>query len=137
MSEQARARTDAQGVGVLIRLVVASPDGTRVLARPSGLALWRLPAIAAAGARESASDWTEADLARAESIVGGPVSPRARVDIDVWQFEATGRVIAGGRTWIPVTDADRFGSDALAVRRWARDPSRGPGGPSADGAAPR
>lgn len=113
----------------MIRMIVASNDGGRVLARPGALAGWALPAVAVTGPRATVEDWTDDDVARAAAVVGGPVRPRAALEDQVWEFVADGRITAAGRTWIPAVDADRFGSDARSVRRWARRRSD----PSADG----
>lgn len=90
-----------------------------MLARPNGLAGWRLPTVGVDGVRTRAEDWTDDELSRATAVAGGSVEPAARIDADVWEFRSVGRIGAAGTTWITVTDAERFGSDAVVVRRWA------------------
>lgn len=112
--------TDVSSAKSLVRMVVASPDRTRVLARPGGLALWNLPRVAVERLPDGVQGWTEDDLAHAEAVIGGPALPTTRLTADAWEFSPTGRIIAAGRTWIPVSDADRFGADAHTIRRWVR-----------------
>lgn len=101
------------------RLVVASPDGRRVLARPNGLAGWILPTIPA---DLPLDEWTADAAARAEAIIGASVTPVRALGPDAWAVTVTGRISASGTTWIAVADAARLGVDEPVVRRWARDP---------------
>jgi hypothetical protein len=98
----------------VVRLLVPSPDGRRVLARPNGLAGWALPAV-------PVSDhlWTEEDLAAAARIVGAAVRPVREVVEGTWEVEALGRVPATRITWISPDESPRLGPDAAAVLRWA------------------
>lgn len=100
----------------VLRLVVASPDGTRVLARPNGLAGWTLPSIAV---EAPFAGWNAAILAAAAAVVGGavdPVEPVAGV-AGAWTMRATGRIAAAGITWIGADELARLGHDASAARR--------------------
>lgn len=100
----------------VLRLVVASPDGTRVLARPNGLAGWTLPSIAV---ESPFGGWDATTLAAAAAAVGGavePVEPVAGV-ADAWAMQATGRIAAVGITWIGVDELARLGHDAAVARR--------------------
>ncbi len=112
-----------KGRGV-IRLVVPSPDGTRVLARPNGLAGWNLPAIPVDGPLE---EWDDAATARAEAILGAPVGTAQALGPDAWVVTAAGRISAAGTTWIAADEAGRLGGDEAIVRRWAagEDQTRG------------
>ncbi len=111
------------GRGV-VRLVVPSPDGTRVLARPNGLAGWNLPTIPVDGPLE---DWDDDATARAEAILGAPVGTVHALGSDAWVVTATGRISAAGTTWIAADEAGRLGGDEAIVRRWAAgvDQTRG------------
>ena len=105
--------TNRRGV---LRLVVPSPDGTRVLARPNGLAGWTLPTIPVEG---PLTEWDDVTAARAEAILGAPCEPVRPLGSDAWVVTATGRISASGTTWITVADAGRLGGDETIVRRWA------------------
>ncbi len=107
----------------VVRLVVASTDGTRVLARPNGLAGWSLPVIAVDHALER---WDERAGSAAAAIVGAPVAPVRRLAPDAWCVSPTERVPAVGTTWISVDEAGRLGGDAAIVEAWASS-----GGPPA------
>lgn len=110
-----------QGVArALLRLVVPSPDGRRVLVRPNGLAGWALPAIAVDA---DATDWGPADTVAASRLVGAPVRPVRRLLPRTWLVVADGRVPAAGNTWIAVEEAERAGADAAAVRAWGAAPT--------------
>ncbi|MFP5322440.1 MAG: hypothetical protein ACLGIC_11425 [Acidimicrobiia bacterium] len=98
----------------LVRLLVPSPDGRRVLARPNGLAGWALPAVPVDG-----PPWSDEALAAAARIVGAAVRPVREVVGDAWEVEALDRVPAVGVTWIGLEEAGRLGADAEALRRWA------------------
>jgi hypothetical protein len=100
----------------VVRLIVPSPDGRRVLARPNGLAGWALPTIAVDLPFDA---WDDHASDRAQRLLSTTVAAGARVTADCWAVAATGRVPAAGNTWIDVGEADRFGADAGAVRAWA------------------
>lgn len=106
----------------LVRLIVASPDRTRVLARPAGLAGWRLPTVAVDGERRDDDDWTADEVLRAGAAAGGPIEPHAPVAADGWEFRPAGRLRSVGSTWIGVAEAGRLGADAALVRAWAESP---------------
>jgi hypothetical protein len=107
----------------VVRLIVPSPDGRRVLARPNGLAGWQLPSIPCATPLES---WTPEASQRAAALLGARVEPVSHLRPDAWVVEARGRISPAGNTWIAVGDAARLGADASLVRRWAE---RAPDGP--------
>lgn len=107
-----RGRSGSRGI---VRLVVVSPDGRRVLALPNGLAGWTLPAVPA---ELPFAGWDEGPLHAAALAVGAPVAPGAQIDPTTWAMSPTGRVPAAGRTWIGLHELDRLGSDAAVVRRW-------------------
>ena len=113
-----------------MRLVVPSPDGSRVMARPNGLAGWTLPTMAVDLPFDR---WDDGVTERAASVVGAPIEVGARVSSDTWVVRATGRVPAAGRTWIGMGEIDRLGADAQIVRAWARaeadEPPAHEGGP--------
>ena len=100
----------------MIRLVVPSPDGTRVLARPNGLAGWSLPTIPTDGPLE---EWDEAATARAEAILGARVGSAHPLGPAAWVVTAAGRISAAGTTWITAEEAGRLGGDEALVLRWA------------------
>lgn len=101
-----------------LRLVVPSPDGTRVLARPNGLAGWALPTVAV---DLPFAGWTDALVAQAGRVVGTPVRPLRRLGERVWVVEATGRIRAAGNTWVGAAEVERLGTDAGAARAWFAD----------------
>ncbi|HEX4903242.1 MAG TPA: hypothetical protein VFV42_10570, partial [Acidimicrobiales bacterium] len=68
----------------VLRLLVPSPDGTRVLARPNGLAGWALPVIPAA------DGWTDELEAGAGRVVGAPVRAVRELEPGVWEVEPLG-----------------------------------------------
>lgn len=109
----------------MIKLVVASPDGRRVLARPNGLAGWTLPTIAVT---LPLTAWGPEAAARAQAVLGSPVDPIGPLGDDAWVVAATGRIAAAGNTWIAADEAARLGADAPLVRRWSATvgPSRPP-----------
>lgn len=100
----------------VIRLLVPSPDGRRVLARPNGLAGWTLPSIPAAAPLET---WTDEAGERAAALLGVPVEPVGPVATDAWVVVAKGRIPSAGSTWIGASEAARLGADEAVVRRWA------------------
>ena len=100
----------------MVRLVVPSPDGSRVMARPNGLAGWTLPTMAVDLPFER---WDDDVTERAARVVGAPIVVGARVARDTWVVRATGRVPAAGRTWIGMSEIDRLGADAQVVRAWS------------------
>lgn len=103
----------------LLRLVVPTPDRSRVLARPNGLAGWTLPVVPLP---EGAGDvWSEDVLAAAERVVGAPVRPVREVLPGAWEVEALGRVPRTGTAWIAPDEAGRLGADAAVLARWADD----------------
>lgn len=108
----------------MIKLVVASPDGRRVLARPNGLAGWTLPTIAVTLPLTS---WGPEAAERARAILGTAVEAIGPLGEDAWVVAATGRIAAAGNTWIAVDEAARLGADAALLRRWSA--AAGPGGP--------
>ena len=112
----------------MVRLVVASPDGRRVLARPNGLAGWLLPAIPVELPFE---DWTHEAAGRIVALLGVEMEPVRRLEADAWEVTATGRLSAAGNTWIGLDDAGRLGADEATVRAWAR--SRRERGDTTDG----
>lgn len=95
--------------------MVTSPDGTRILARPNGLAGWALPSIAVDLPFEG---WTTAAAMAAERAVGAPVEPITQLDPRAWVVQPRDRVPAVGITWIDEADADRLGADAGLARAW-------------------
>lgn len=101
----------------LLRLLVPTPDRSRVLARPNGLAGWTLPVLPVPDGADVA--WDEALLAAAERVVGAPVRPVREVAPGAWEVEATGRVPSTGVTWIGPVEAGRLGADAALLIRWA------------------
>lgn len=109
----------------MVRLIVGTPDGQRVLAHPNGLAGWALPALAV---DEPFDDWDDDRSVAAARVVGAPVEGGAEVVPGYWEVRVTGRVPAIGRTWVAIEDASRLGADAPAVRTWAAT-GRAPGRP--------
>jgi hypothetical protein len=105
----------------LARLVVPSPDRSRVLARPNGLAGWSLPVVDLAGGR-----WDEAALAAAARTIGAPVRPVRELIDGAWEVEALDRVPRAGIAWIAPVEAARLGADRQVVIRWA-EPDDGEG----------
>lgn len=100
----------------VVRLIVPSTDGRRVLAAPIGLAGWRLPSLAV---DLPFAEWDRDVAERASAAVGAPVVPVDAVTPDCWVVSTEGRVPAVGRTWIGLDEVDRLGADAGVVRRWA------------------
>jgi hypothetical protein len=100
----------------VVRLVVPSPDGSRVMARPNGLAGWTLPTVAVDLPFDR---WDDEVTGRAAGVVGAPIVVGARVSDDTWVVRATGRVPSAGRTWIGMSEVDRLGADAPVVRAWS------------------
>lgn len=114
----------SQGDGTrrgVVRLVVASPDGSRVLARPNGLAGWLLPTIPVAAPFET---WSPDATERARALLGVDVEPVRRLAPDAWEVAMAGRLSAAGNTWIGVEDAGRLGADEGTIRRWAASARR-------------
>jgi hypothetical protein len=103
----------------LLHLIVPSPDRRRVLARPSGLAGWALPAVPIGEDLAAGDGWSDTLRDAAARVVGSPVRPVREVTAAAWEVEATGRVPAVGVTWVGLDEAGRLGADAEAVRRWA------------------
>ncbi len=102
----------------LLRLVVPSPDGRRVLARPNGLAGWTLPVVAAPD-DDGTNRWTDSTSEAAARTIGAPVAPVRRLDERTWEVRAEGRISAAGAEWVAADEAGRLGADADVVRRWA------------------
>lgn len=100
----------------VVRLVVVSADGHRVLARPNGLAGWNLPAIPAFDPPDS---WTAEAATRAGALLGVPVEGVRYLPPDGWVVTTTGRITASGNTWIAAHEARRLGADEAVLRRWA------------------
>ncbi len=98
-----------------VRLVVASPEHRRVLARPNGLAGWMLPRISTHGALD---EWTSGAADAALAVLGTTVEPLERLAPDVWAVQPSGRLTAAGTTWIGEHDVARLGADADIVRSW-------------------
>lgn len=98
----------------LVRLVVPSPDRSRVLARPNGLAGWSLPVVDLAE-----GGWDDAALAAAARTVGSPVRPVREVVDGAWEVEALERVPRAGTAWIAPVEAARLGADREVVTRWS------------------
>lgn len=96
-----------------LRLVVRSPDGRRVLARPNGLAGWALPTIAV---DVPFFQWADAEVARASAALGAAAVPVRRLTSSAWEMEARGRVSAAGTTWIGLDEVERLGVDAGPAR---------------------
>ncbi len=97
-----------------LRLVVASPAGDRVLARPNGLAGWALPQIAV---DLPFSGWTDAAVAAATAVLGSSARPIERVGDGAWAV-AVERIGAAGNTWIGAHETARLGTDAAVAREW-------------------
>lgn len=102
---------DAKSV---LRLVVPSPDGRRLLARPNGLAGWALPTVATANPMV----WGAPLSAAAARVVGGAVVPVRRLGPTTWEVELVGRVPRAGNHWVGPSDARRLGADAGVVEAW-------------------
>lgn len=98
----------------LVRLVVPSPDGSRVLARPNGLAGWSLPVVDL-----PSGQWDDDALAAAARTIGAPVRPVREVGDGAWEVEALDRVPRAGTAWIAPVEAARLGADRAVVARWA------------------
>lgn len=111
----------------VVRLIVPSPDGRRVLAAPNGLAGWRLPSLAV---DLPFTEWDARAVEQAAAVVGAPIVPVGVVLPGCWAVTTEGRVPAVGRTWIGLDEVDRLGADASAVRRWADASS--PGTPASE-----
>lgn len=101
----------------LLRLVVPTPDRSRVLARPNGLAGWALPVVPAPDGSEPV--WSDEVLAAAERVVGAPIQPVCEVVPGAWEVEALGRIPRTGTAWIAPGEAGRLGADAAVLVRWA------------------
>lgn len=97
-----------------LRLVVPSPDGRRVLARPNGLAGWALPQVAV---DLPFSAWDETTVAAASALLGAPVEPDTPVGDGAWVVRVE-RVGAAGNTWIGEHETERLGTDAGVARAW-------------------
>lgn len=110
-----------------LRLVVPSPDGRRVLARPNGLAGWALPQLAVEVPFER---WDDDDLAAAARLLRATVEPVGPVGETAWVVRAE-RIGAAGNTWIGEHEVDRLGNDAAIARRWFAD--RSPAGEATEG----
>lgn len=124
-----------------IRVLLRSPDGRRVLARPNGLAGWSLPTVAARAGAEWHPEmdglvWTEKLTTVAEAVLGGGVAPVRRVADDAWELEPLGRLRVPGTTWIGLDEVARLGADAALARDFlGPDATGAPGGrPDHDGA---
>lgn len=102
-----------------LRLVVPSPDGRRVLARPNGLAGWALPQIAVDLPFDG---WDDRAVASASSLLSTAVEPDVPVGEGAWAVRVE-RVGAAGNTWIGEDEVDRLGNDAGVARRWFREHS--------------
>jgi hypothetical protein len=98
----------------VIKLVVVSADGARVLARPNGLAGWTLPTIAAT---VPLTTWDAEAAAGARAILGSDVEPIRPLGDDAWLVTPTGRIGAAGNTWIGIAEAARLGADEAVVVR--------------------
>ena len=107
----------------MVKLVVASPDGARVLARPNGLAGWILPTIAAT---VPLTTWGPQAAAGARAILGTEVEPIRPLGDDAWLVTPSGRIGAAGNTWIGIDEAARFGADEAVVLRLGSDRCRRP-----------
>ncbi|MFP5576653.1 MAG: hypothetical protein ACLGIZ_00290 [Acidimicrobiia bacterium] len=103
----------------LLRLVVPSPDRSRVLARPNGLAGWTLPVIAVPD--DDDVTWTDDLVAAAGRAVGAAVQPARPVGTGAWELRALGRIPSTGVTWIARDEAGRLGAHAAVLIRWADD----------------
>jgi hypothetical protein len=101
----------------LLRLVVPSPDRSRVLARPNGLAGWTLPVIAVPD--DDDVTWTDELVSAAGRAVGAAVQPVCVVGTGAWELRALGRVPSTGVTWIAREEAGRLGAHAAVLIRWA------------------
>ncbi|WP_436793568.1 hypothetical protein [Actinospongicola halichondriae] len=97
-----------------LRLVVPSPDGTRVLARPNGLAGWALPQIAV---DLPFGGWDDAGRAAAAAAIGTTIEPVESIGDGAWVVQAE-RVGAAGTTWISSAEVERLGTDATLAREW-------------------
>lgn len=98
-----------------LRLIVPSPDGSRVLARPNGLAGWALPTIAV-GSPFTA--WTDEAADAARAVLGAGVASLGPVVDGVWAVRPDERIAAAGNTWIGAEEVQRLGTDAPAVQAW-------------------
>lgn len=103
--------------------MIPSPDGTRLLARPNGLAGWALPQIAV---DVPFAGWDEAALAAATAAIGATVRPRDAVGSGAWVVDVE-RVGAAGNTWIGAHETARLGTDAAVADEWFARPSRDDG----------
>ena len=109
-----------------IRLLVVNAHAPgRVLARPNGLAGLALPA--AARDRSVDAAWTEADAARAASVLGADVTAARHLGGDLWTVTVAGRVPRVGNQWVGVEELGRLGVDAAAVRAVADEWASGRG----------
>ncbi len=100
----------------MVRLVVVSPDGQRVLARPNGLAGWILPTIPVTVPFDT---WTPDATRRARALLGVEVEPVRSLGADAWEVTTSGRLTAAGNTWIGAGEAGRLGADEATVRQWS------------------
>lgn len=101
---------------LVVRLVVRDPSGTRLLARPVGLAGWRLPTLAVAAA---AIDDAQAIATAASSALGVHCDVVAAIPDatpPAWEVRPTGRLPAAGNHWIDLAGVGRLGSDAAVAR---------------------
>ena len=100
----------------VLHLILPAPDGTRVLARPNGLAGWTLPVLAV---DLPFTGWDRETIERAGRVLGVTVTPAAPVGDSAWVLTPDGRVPVVGRAWIGLDEVDRLGADAAIVRAWA------------------
>lgn len=100
----------------LLRLLVPTPDRTRVLARPNGLAGWALPVLPVPAGGEVT--WDDELVAAAGRVVGAAVRPVREVTPGAWELEPLGRVPSTGTEWIGPGEAGRLGADAALLVRW-------------------
>lgn len=94
----------------VLRLVVLSPDGRRVLARPNGLAGWSLPRVA--GDDPGHAAWPPELLAAAARVLGSGVVPDRQIDAGVWLVTPSDRIPMAGNAWIGAHEVARLGDDA-------------------------
>jgi hypothetical protein len=110
----------------LVRLVVPTPDRSRVLARPNGLAGWALPTVPVEVGQDEEPAWTGAVAEAAARVVGAPVRLVRTVGEGAWEVAVEGRIPRAGAAWIAPGEAGRLGADAAVLAAWAAlDP---PGG---------
>ncbi len=109
-----RSAASDRGRRTTLRLVVPSPDGRRVLARPNGLAGWALPQIAVDAPFRG---WDESATAAASAVLATTVEPGEPITDGAWIVRVE-RIGAAGNTWIGEHELDRLGSDAGVARAW-------------------